>query len=90
MLVYLLVMIRINIHDAKTNLSRHLRRVARGETIIVCRHNVPIAELRPITQPTRKPRLIGGLAGKLRVPRSFFEPLPDDVIDAFEGGRRAR
>ena len=47
-------MIRLNIHEAKTHLSKHLRRVKKGETIILCERNVPIAEIRPITQPHRR------------------------------------
>ena len=78
-------MIRINIHDAKTHLSRYLERVENGETIVVCRRNVPVAEIRPLPQRPRKPRPIGLDKGKISVPNSFFDPLPNDVLDAFEG-----
>ena len=77
-------MIRINIADVKANLSRYLERVESGETIILCRRNVPIAEIRPIAKPPEKPRPIGIDPGMV-VPPSFFEPLPDDLLDAFEG-----
>lgn len=77
-------MIRINIHEAKTHFSRYLASVQAGETILVCKHNIPIAEIRPIEQPKPQRRL--DLAkGKGSVPDSFFEPLPNDLLDLFEG-----
>lgn len=78
-------MIRLNIHEAKTHLSRYLKRLARGERIILCLRNVPIAEIRPLPAPETKPRPIGLAKGRFSVPPSFFEPLPDDVVRAFEG-----
>ena len=57
----------------------------KGETIILCERNVPIAEIRPIKQPLRAKRPIGLYKGKFTVPPSFFEPLPDWLLDAFEG-----
>ena len=79
-------MIRINVHEAKVHLSRYLDLAAGGERVIVCRRNVPIAELRPISAAaTREPRPIGLDAGRFEVPASFFEPLPPEFVDAFEG-----
>ena len=81
-------MIRINIYEAKAHLSEVLERVERGETILLCRRNVPIAELRPLTAIQRSPRplrLAHEEYGNLDVPASFFEPLPADLQDAFEG-----
>lgn len=78
-------MIRLNIADAKTHLSRHLERVEQGETIILCRRNVPIAEIHPLPQPPSKPRPVGIDRGMV-IPPQFFEPLPDELLHAFEGG----
>lgn len=78
-------MIRLNIHEAKTHLSKYLRRVKKGETITLCERNVPIAEIRPIAQPPRGKRPIGLYKGKFIVPASFQDPLPDWLLDAFEG-----
>lgn len=78
-------MIRLNIHEAKTHLSRHLKRLEQGETILLCRRNVPIAEIRPIRAPRSEWRPIGVFQGRLNVPDEFFEPLPDEILDAFEG-----
>ena len=79
-------MLRVNIHEAKTHLSRYLERVERGETVVICRRNVPVAELRALPAARSQPRPIGLGGGAFRVPKSFFEPLPDEVLDAFEGG----
>ncbi len=78
-------MIRLNIHEAKTHLSRYLNRLRRGETILLCKRNVPIAEIRPIPNRPDEPRPIGLARGKLTVPDTFFEPLPDSLLDAFKG-----
>lgn len=78
-------MIKLNIHEAKTHLSRYLARLARGETILLCKRNIPIAEIRPLP-PHRKTRRPVGLAkGKFKIPPEFFEPLPSDVLDSFYG-----
>lgn len=81
-------MIRLNIHEAKTHLSRYLARLQRGETIVLCKRNVPIAEIRPLPPQADSPRPIGLAKGEFEVPASFFEPLPPDLIEAFEGEAR--
>lgn len=81
----LVTMIRLNIHEAKTHLSRHLKDLKEGEVIVLCKRNVPIAEIRPLTQRPEGQRPIGLAAGTFQVPSSFFDPLPDDLLDAFDG-----
>ncbi|CAA9340656.1 MAG: Prevent host death protein, Phd antitoxin [uncultured Chloroflexia bacterium] len=71
----------INVHEAKTHFSKLLERVALGEEIIIARAGEPVAKLSPLAP--RKARTPGGAEG-LRVPDSFFEPLPDDILDTFE------
>ena len=78
-------MIRLNIHEAKTHLSRYLKHIEAGETILLCKHNVPIAEIRPLSQQRTTPRPLGTAKGQVKVPAEFFEPLPEDVLRAFEG-----
>ena len=78
-------MIRLNIHEAKTHLSRYLKRLANGETIILCKRNVPIAEIRPLPAQGDTLRPVGLAKGQFRIPPEFFEPLPQDIIDAFNG-----
>jgi len=81
-------MIKLNIHEAKTHLSRYLARLKEGETLVICKRNTPIAEVRALPQTRQRKRPIGLAKDKLKVPPSFFEPLPDDVIAAFEGEER--
>ncbi len=87
-LVYYMTMIRINIHEAKTHLSRYLARLLKGETIVLCKRNVPIAEIRPIAGGRDRPRPVGLARGQLSVAKAFFEPLPDEVLDSFRGSGR--
>ncbi len=79
-----LYMIKVNIAEARAGLSRYLARVERGETVTLCRRNVPIAEIRPLPAAPRRERPIGIDRG-MTVPASFFEPLPAEVLRAFEG-----
>ncbi len=81
-------MIKLNVHEAKTHLSRYLEKLARGETILLCKRNIPIAEIRPLPQQRKKKRPIGLAKGKFEVPPEFFEPLPSDLVDAFHGEDR--
>ena len=74
----------VNIHAAKTQLSRLVDAAAAGEEIIIAKSGKPVARLGPLAEAQRKRRL-GVLAGKLRVPEDFDAPLPEEVIDAFEG-----
>lgn len=82
---YNMVMKKVNLAEVKANLSRYLDRVEQGDTIIVCRRNRPIAEIRPLPESRTRPRPLGLAAGTFTVPPSFFEPLPDDLVDRFEG-----
>jgi len=76
---------RVNIHDAKTNLSRYLAELAPGDALVICNRNQPVAELRSLRKKgVRKPR-IGAASGQFVVPDSFFEPLPDEILKAFNG-----
>jgi len=81
-----MVMLKVNVHEAKTHLSRYLEAVANGETVIICNRNVPIAELRALPAELAGPRPVGLARGSFQVPESFFDPLPDELARAFEGG----
>ncbi len=81
--------LKVNTADMKARFSGYLDRVIRGETIIVCRRNLPIAELRPIARPRAEPRPIGIDRG-MKVPNSFFEALPLELLEAFEGKSEPR
>lgn len=80
-----MTMRNVNVAEAKAHLSEYLDRVEAGETVVICRRNVPVAELRPAPERPRAPRPIGRMRGMFEVPGSFFEPLPDELLDLFEG-----
>lgn len=75
----------VNIYDAKKNFSQIVRRVEKGECVVICRHNQPVAELRPVVGGCDKPRPHGLAKGEFRVPVDFNAPLPDSVLSDFEG-----
>lgn len=77
-------MIKLNIHEAKTHLSRYLSALAKGETILLCKRNQPIAEICPLKERPRKRRPVGLAKDRFSVPDTFFEPLPKEELDAFE------
>jgi len=74
---------QINIHEAKTQFSKLIAYVEKGDEVIIARYGEPVAKLVPFRQ-TSIPRKPGSAKGKFAVPPEFFEPLPDDIIDAFE------
>lgn len=78
-------MIKLNINEAKTHLSEYVARVERGETVILCRRNQPVAELKPLQQRRTDARPIGLAAGEFEIPKAFFDPLPAELEAAFAG-----
>lgn len=74
----------INIHEAKTHLSRLLELVAEGEEIIIAKAGKPVARLVSLEAAPKK-RQLGLLKGKLNVPDDFDAPLTDDEMAIFEG-----
>ncbi|QTR51639.1 type II toxin-antitoxin system Phd/YefM family antitoxin [Candidatus Thiothrix anitrata] len=78
-------MLYLNIYEAKTHLSRYLERLSLGERVILCKRNLPIAEIRPLSKPITQKRPIGLAKGEFKVSGAFFEPLPSDLLSAFEG-----
>lgn len=77
-------MAQVNVHEAKTHLSRLLERVDAGEEIIIARAGKPCAKLVPIRR-SRTPRRLGLLKGRIRIAEDFDAPLPDGVRSLFEG-----
>lgn len=78
-------MTTVNIHAAKTHLSHLLEEAAAGKEVIIAKSGKPVAKLVPVNAGKAKKRKLGALAGRACVPADFDAPLPDDVIDAFEG-----
>lgn len=76
---------QVNIHDAKTHLSRYLAELKPGETLVICNRNQPVAEVRSLRKKAPRKVRIGVAKGAFEVPDSFFEPLPDEILKAFNG-----
>lgn len=80
----------INLHAAKTQLSRLVDRAAAGEEIVIARGGKPVARLTAL-RPTERRRRPGLLRGKIRIADDFDAPLPESLLAAFYGGApRAR
>ncbi len=73
----------VNVHEAKTHLSRLLARVEEGEEIVIARNGTPVARL--VRCKKRGKRRPGSMAGVFTVPDSFFDPLPEEELAAWEG-----
>lgn len=77
-------MYTVNIHQAKTNFSKLVDAVMHGEEIIIAKAGKPAAKLVPVTAIKHK-RKPGALKGKIKIAKDFNAPLPDDVLNQFEG-----
>jgi len=76
-------MAQVNVHDAKTQLSKLLARVAAGEEIIIARAGKPVAKLVPVEQK-KKRRVPGMDKGKVWIADDFDAPLPPEIQKYFE------
>ena len=76
-------MITVGVHEAKTTLSRLLRRAGSGEEVVITRNGEPVARLVPVGRAGR--RQLGQDVGLVEYPEDFNEPLPADLLGAFEG-----
>jgi prevent-host-death family protein len=76
-----IVTVAINVHQAKTHLSKLIERVLLGEEIVIARAGKPVARLVPIGRPTGR-RLPGN--DKIVVAPDFDDPLPEDLLKEFE------
>lgn len=72
----------VNVHDAKTHLSKLLERVEAGEEVVIARNGSPVARLVPVLLKPRRP---GRWKGKLKVGTNFDAPLPESIMTAFRG-----
>lgn len=75
----------LNLHEAKTQLSRLVDRAARGEEIVIAKAGRPRARLVGLRPPAAK-RRPGGAKGRIWIAKDFDAPLPRDILEAFLGG----
>ena len=74
----------VNVHEAKTHLSRLLEEVAAGAEVVIAKAGKPVARLVPIV-PVTRPKSLGLLRGRIAVPDDFDAPLSPDVLAEFDG-----
>ena len=75
----------VNIADMKARLSEYIDAVARGEQVIICNRNQPVAELRAIEPKRHTPRDLSPMFPDWEIDPAFFEPLDPDELAAWEG-----
>lgn len=73
------------IHAAKTNLSKLVARAQAGEEVVLARGKEPVAKIVPVA-PKPKPKF-GRFKGKIKIGPEFFEPLPQEELKLWEGGK---
>ncbi len=76
-------MVTVNIHEAKTNLSRLLAQVEAGEEVVIARNGTPVARL--VRERPRGKRQFGAWKGRISIDDSFFDPLPEEELALWEG-----
>jgi prevent-host-death family protein len=78
-------MATFTVHQAKTELSKLMARAEAGEEIVIARRDKPAVKLVPVGEKPQKERVPGALKGMFTLPDSFFDPLPEDELQAWEG-----
>ena len=81
----MLLAFQVSVDEMKRDLAAYLQRVERGETIIILRAGKPVAEMKPVSSPSNSLRPFGLCAGEFVVPDDFDAPLPEHILDRFEG-----
>ena len=76
-------MATVNVHEAKTHLSRLLGRVEAGEDVVIARNGTPVARLVPVNKQGK--RQFGAMKDRVSLDDSFFDPLPEEELAAWEG-----
>jgi prevent-host-death family protein len=78
-------MLTVNVHEAKTHLSRLLDQAAAGEEIVIAKAGKPVAKLVAIDSGPKPKRKLGIADGEFTIPEDFDDPLPEDVLALFYG-----
>ena len=78
-------MLTISADEMQRDLPTYLKLVQGGETVLITQADQPIAEVKRVPAPSREPRPFGLCEGEFVVPDDFDAPLPNDILDGFEG-----
>ena len=73
----------VNVHEAKTHLSRLLAQVEDGEEVVIARNGNPVARLVRVQE--RGNRQFGSMKGRIKLDEGFFDPLPEEELAAWKG-----
>jgi len=76
----------IGMHEAKSTLSQLVQRAVAGETIYIGQRGQAQVKMVAVGEPAKQPRVLGRMKGRIKVHGDFDAPLPDDLLDQFEGG----
>ena len=79
-------MLKVNVFEAKARLSELMTKAIEGERVVICRRNEPLVELTPVGQLRADARPMGLARGRGSIPESFFDPMSEDELRAFEDG----
>jgi prevent-host-death family protein len=79
------IMVQVNVEEIQRDLAAYLQRVEAGETVVIVRAGQPVAEMKPVALGAKPLRPFGLCAGEFTVPEDFDAPLPEDILNAFEG-----
>jgi prevent-host-death family protein len=74
---------QINIHEAKTHLSRLVEEAAAGEEIVIAKAGKPVARLMPMPEQEARNRKPGMFEGRIKIHDNFDDPLPPEIAKAF-------
>ncbi len=77
-------MITVNIHEAKTQLSKLIERALKGDSFIIAKAGKPLVKVAPLDAP-RAPKRLGFLAGEISVPRDFNKMGAEQIAAQFGG-----
>ncbi|MBG1244715.1 type II toxin-antitoxin system Phd/YefM family antitoxin [Nostoc sp. NZL] len=78
-------MLTVTVDEIQQNLTSYLQQVAAGESIIIMQASKPIAEIKPVSATSQQIRPYGLSAGEFIVPDDFDSPLPEEILNSFEG-----
>ena len=85
-IAYCLAMTKLNINEIKDHFSKYIEMVEGGATVVVCKRNVPVAEIRPIVHKKKQMPKLGWAEGRGSVSRSFDDVLSQEEIRSWEEG----
>ena len=77
--------VQVNVDDIQHDLLTYLQLVEDGQTLVIVKTGKPIAEIKPVLSNPKKLRPFGLCAGEFTVPDDFDDPLPEHILQEFEG-----